>query len=68
MEREAVSAGFLVPESWSGRYPRLQILTIEQLLDGAQVEMPLMYKTPRIGEDEMTQGGLNMPPNGENQP
>ncbi|MCY3907954.1 MAG: site-specific DNA-methyltransferase [Anaerolineaceae bacterium] len=68
MQREAVSAGFFESESWSGRYPRLQILTIEQLLDGAQVDMPLMFRTPRIAEDEMTQGGLNMPSNGEEQP
>ncbi|MDD9954865.1 MAG: DNA methyltransferase [Anaerolineaceae bacterium] len=68
MQREAVSAGFFEPESWSGRYPRLQILTIEQLLDGAQVDMPLMRRQPRVAEDEMSQGGLNMPPNGEPRP
>ena len=65
MEREAVSAGFFEPESWSGRHPRLQILTIEALLDGAQVNMPLMRNTPRIAEDEMTQGGLPLPPKAE---
>ena len=67
MEREAVSAGFFEPESWSGRHPRLQILTIEALLDGAQVNMPLMRNTPRIAEDEMTQGGLPLPPKAESQ-
>ena len=66
MEREAVSAGFFEPESWTGRFPRLQILTVEQLLDGAQVQMPLMRNTRRVAEDEMAQGGLNMPPNAEN--
>ena len=65
MEREAVSAGFFEPESWTGRFPRLQILTIEALLDGAQVNMPLMRNTPRIAEDEMTQGGLPLPPKAE---
>jgi len=68
MQREAVSAGFFEPESWSGRFPRLQILTIEQLLGGAQVDMPLMRRQPRVAEDEMSQGGLNMPSNGEPRP
>ena len=41
MNQEAIAAGFYEPESLSGdQYPRLQILTIEQLLDGAQPEYP----------------------------
>lgn len=41
MRKEAASAGFY-KSPWDGRqYPRLQLLTIEQILvDGARVEMP----------------------------
>src|SRR5690606_12046652 len=44
MQTEAVSAGFY--RSPLGKdYPKIQILTIEQLLQGAQVEMPPTYTT-----------------------
>lgn len=40
MRREAASAGFY--ESAAGRfYPRLQILTVEELLNGKQIDYPL---------------------------
>ena len=38
MTREAASAGFY-RSAW-GKFPRLQILTIEQLMNGAKVEQP----------------------------
>ena len=41
MRTEAVTAGFYEPEYWPGeRYPRLQILTIEELLNGKTVQYP----------------------------
>jgi site-specific DNA-methyltransferase (adenine-specific) len=40
MLSEAASAGFYKSEFWQKSYPRLQILTIEQLLAGASVQMP----------------------------
>jgi DNA modification methylase len=41
MRQAAISAGFYEPEGLPGnQYPRVQILTIEQLLDGAQPEYP----------------------------
>ena len=41
MRQEALSAGFYVPEHFPDvQYTRLQILTIEQLLAGRQVEYP----------------------------
>lgn len=40
MEREAVSAGFYSSPGWEQNYPKIQILTIEKLLDGAEVRMP----------------------------
>ena len=41
MNQEAIAAGFYEPDGLPGnRYPKLQILTIEQLLDGDQAEYP----------------------------
>jgi site-specific DNA-methyltransferase (adenine-specific) len=38
---EAVSTGFYEPEHWPGYYyPKIQILTIQELLDGKNVEYP----------------------------
>ncbi len=38
--REAASAGFYEPKEFPGRYPRLQILTIAELLAGKKLEYP----------------------------
>ncbi len=40
MLAEAVSAGFYHSPGWERDYPRLQILTIAELLQGAEVKMP----------------------------
>ena len=40
MEKEAVSAGFYESEHINKQYPRIQILTIEGLLAGTQVQYP----------------------------
>jgi site-specific DNA-methyltransferase (adenine-specific) len=40
MQTEATSAGFYPSPGWNMSYPRLQILTISQLLDGAAIRMP----------------------------
>jgi len=41
MDKEAASAGFYEPEHFPGlRYPRLQILIIEDLLSGKRIEYP----------------------------
>lgn len=40
MKTEAATAGFYRPMGWHKDYPRLQILTIEELLSGADVKMP----------------------------
>lgn len=43
MQVEAASAGFYEPEHLPGKtYPRLQILTIEDLLDGKRVQYPAL--------------------------
>lgn len=41
MKEEAASAGFYEPEHFPGNYyPRIQILTIQELLDGKKVDYP----------------------------
>jgi site-specific DNA-methyltransferase (adenine-specific) len=41
MKTEAATAGFYVPEDFPGKKsPRLQIFTIEELLEGKQVDYP----------------------------
>jgi site-specific DNA-methyltransferase (adenine-specific) len=45
MTKEAASAGFYYSRGWGRDYPRIQILTIEELLHGAEVKMPPQYGT-----------------------
>ena len=45
MSVEAVSAGYYYSQGWGEKYPRLQILTIEELLGGASVKMPPQFGT-----------------------
>jgi len=40
MLNEAASAGFFHSDGWHRDYPRIQILTVEELLAGKQVDMP----------------------------
>lgn len=40
MNTEAVSAGFYESTGWNQRFPKIQILTIEELLKGASPQMP----------------------------
>lgn len=48
MTREAVSAGFYQSPGWGTTHPRVQILTVGQLLDGtARVDMPPTQMTFR---------------------
>ena len=54
MKKEAVSAGYYRSQGWGRDYPRMQILTIEQLLRGAQVEMPPQHRTFREAQKATT--------------
>ncbi len=47
MRREALSAGRYRSEAWGRDYPRVQILTVEELLHGAEVAMPPQHGTFR---------------------
>lgn len=40
MVQEAISAGTYYSPTWNRTYPKLQILTISQLLEGCKVDMP----------------------------
>lgn len=63
MRSEAASAGFY-DSAW-GKHPRVQILTIEELLDGHLIDMPPIRqvnqtyrRAPRHKGDEGKQLGL----------
>ncbi len=50
MVEEAVKAGVYRSEVWGQEYPRVQILTVEALLKGADVKMPPQYATFKQAE------------------
>jgi len=45
MLTEAISSGYYHSPGWGQDYPRIQILTIAQLLDGAEIQMPPQSST-----------------------
>jgi site-specific DNA-methyltransferase (adenine-specific) len=45
MTSEAVTAGYYHSPGWGKDYPRIQILTIDQLLHGAEIKMPPAFGT-----------------------
>ncbi len=55
MKKEAVSAGFYHSDAWNRDHPKVQILTIAELLHGARIDMPPVYGTfkhaPRVNTD-----------------
>ncbi len=65
MRQEAIAAGFYEPESLPGnQYPKLQIFTIEQLLEEAKPQYPqfgaaaTFKRAPRRRVEESQQGGF----------
>jgi site-specific DNA-methyltransferase (adenine-specific) len=64
MMKEAVSAGFYSSPLWQKNYPRVQILTIEEILNGAEVKMPppsgAFKKAERIKKIEGNQRELGI--------
>ena len=40
METEAVTAGFYESQVWGRSYPKIQLLTVEELLNGKTIDMP----------------------------
>ena len=63
MKEEAVKAGFYFSPGWNQNYPKIQILTIEELLKGQSVQMPptnLTFKTAPRNEKSSEQKDLNI--------
>ena len=58
MVSEAASAGFYHSDLWQKDYPRVQILTVEELLNGAEVRIP---PTPAGYEAFKKAGKANKP-------
>lgn len=62
MTLETVKSGIFRSQLWEREYPRIQILTIEELLAGAEVKMPPAYgafkKAEKVKKTEGTQGEL----------
>jgi site-specific DNA-methyltransferase (adenine-specific) len=60
MLTEAASAGFYKSEGWQRDYPKVQILTVEALLRGAEVKLPPTMTTfkqaPRVKGEAGQQG------------
>lgn len=46
MRKEAATAGFYT-SPWGGKHPRLQLLTVAELLDGRQIDMPPLHQVNR---------------------
>ena len=40
MKEEAVTGGFYESRTWGKKYPKIQLLTIAELLDGKKIDMP----------------------------
>ncbi len=64
MTTEAASAGFYYSPGWNKDYPRIQILTIDELLHNAEVKMPPQFGTfkqaQRVQQPEALQGELGL--------
>ena len=64
MNKEALSAGYYTSELWQKEYPKIQILTIEQLFDGEQIQMPPSHgtfkKAERVKKSEGKQDELGI--------
>lgn len=60
MHTEAVTAGFYESKTWGKKYPRIQLLTIAELLAGKKIDMPPIRQvgaTFRKAERHMPQQG-----------
>src|SRR6266702_3028911 len=64
MTTEAASAGFYYSPGWNKDYPRIQILTIDELLHNAEVKMPPQFGTfkqaQRVKQTDAEQAELGL--------
>ncbi len=56
MTQEAVSAGFYESPGWQKKYPKIQILTIKELLGDASIQMPPAWGTFKQAQREEREG------------
>lgn len=56
MQTEAASAGFYHSPGWQQKYPKLQMLTIDQLLDDGRVIMPPAWGTFKQAQKVRSEG------------
>lgn len=61
MITEAASAGYYDSSGWGRPFPRIQILTIEDLLSGRGVDMPPAYGTFKRADRVKEQGPRSLP-------
>lgn len=64
MRKEASEAGYYTPQVWQKDYHRIQILTIEDLLNGKGIDMPPDFgtfkKAEKIKKTEGKQGTFDL--------
>ncbi len=61
MKEEAASAGFYIPERASERYPRIQILTIKELLEGKTIHYPRYHGSDATFKKAVRKGKTKKP-------
>ena len=61
MIREAASAGFYESPGWNQKYPRVQILTIQELLSGKAIDMPPGNVSFKQAQQVKGDSGTNQP-------
>ncbi|MEI6210309.1 MAG: DNA methyltransferase [bacterium] len=57
MKTEAATAGFWESATWGKRYPRLQLLTVADLLGGAAIDMPPIRQVAATFKKAASQNG-----------
>lgn len=72
MRKEVASGDFYHSPSWNSRHPRLQILTVAEILSGKAIDMPAQGQTnathrraPRVRPKRSVNRRLNLKPEGE---
>jgi hypothetical protein len=72
MQTEAVTAGFYESQLWNRKYPKIQLLTVADLLAGKQIDMPpvrqvgaTFKKAPKASRRTVETAELPLPEDGE---
>lgn len=64
MKTEALSAGYYESPVWKKKYPKIQILTIEELLNGVEIDMPPAWGTfkqaQKMEKDDSSQQQMSL--------